>query len=55
MTKREAPEASVHIVPIPLRQDLTAMLQVPFDLSMVEAEKIARVAIALADGEKPEK
>jgi len=34
--------------PIPIREDLTAQVKVPHDLTKEEAEKICRVVMALA-------
>lgn len=34
--------------PVPLRRDVTAQVRVPTDLTKEEAEKIARVVMALA-------
>lgn len=44
-----APLPGVNLVPIPLRADLTVRLEgIPFDLTMIEARRIANVVIALA-------
>jgi hypothetical protein len=48
----EAPPASVNIVPIPIRPDLTIKIQgLPYDLTTQEAAKIANVIKAMATGE----
>jgi len=45
----DAPPASVNIIPIPLRPDLTIKIQgLPFDLTPSEANKIANVIRAMA-------
>jgi hypothetical protein len=45
----EAPPASVSILPIPIRADLTIKVQgLPFDLTVGEANKIANVIKAMA-------
>lgn len=45
----EAPPASVNIIPIPIRPDLTVKIQgLPFDLKAAEANKIANVIKAMA-------
>lgn len=45
----EAPPASVNIIPIPIRPDLTVKIQgLPFDLTAAEANKIANVIKAMA-------
>jgi hypothetical protein len=45
----EAPPASVNILPIPIRPDLTIKIQgLPFDLTVSEANKIANVVRAMA-------
>jgi hypothetical protein len=49
---RDMPPASVHLIPIPIRPGLDAVVQVPFDLTVQEAEKIARVVVAIATGER---
>jgi len=36
------------VFPIPLRDDIVAQVKVPYDLTKEEAEKIARVVMALA-------
>lgn len=54
MTSDQAdiPITDPYIVPIPIRPDMIARLQIPRDLSAEEAEKIARVVIALGQIEK---
>jgi hypothetical protein len=45
----EPPPASVNIIPIPIRPDLTIKIQgLPFDLTAAEANKIANVIKAMA-------
>ncbi len=47
----EAPPAAVNIIPIPIRPDLTIKIQgLPFDLTTSEANKIANVIKAMANG-----
>ena len=41
-----------YIVPIPIRPDVVARVQIPRDLTADEAEKIARVVIALGKVKK---
>lgn len=41
------PNSDLYIVPIPIRPDMVAQLQIPRDLTAKEAKKIARVVIAL--------
>lgn len=36
------------VIPIPLREDFTAMVHIPLDLTDAEAEKIARVVRSYA-------
>lgn len=48
----EAPPAAVNIIPIPIRPDLTIKIQgLPFDLTAAEANKIANVIKAMANGD----
>jgi hypothetical protein len=48
----EAPPATVNIIPIQIRADLTVKIQgLPFDLTTSEAAKIANVVKALAAGD----
>lgn len=51
-TAVEEPPAAVNILPIPIRPDLTIKIQgLPFDLTAVEANKIANVIKAMAAGD----
>jgi hypothetical protein len=43
------------IVPIAIRDDTEARLQIPVDLTHAEAEKISRVVLAYGDRTKHEK
>lgn len=48
----EPPPAAVNIIPIPIRPDLTIKIQgLPFDLTAAEANKIANVIKAMANGD----
>ena len=43
------PVQNTHVVPIPIRQDLTVLVQgLPFDLTKAEASKVANVILAMA-------
>lgn len=41
--------------PIPIRADMVAQIKVPHDLTLAEAEKIARVVMALVKVSEPTK
>ena len=49
------PETELNLVPIPIRPGLVVKVQLPYDLTAEEAEKIARVVVAHADTEIAEK